>query len=310
MFASTLAAQDKYDQVAASFELDSVTVFATDEGWLKASDFIRYTMDDTSLFHSFYLIKRYAHQMNMQAAVTDQKKRFGQIKRVYQQENCQGCRTQPYQTIDSSGYFYSKRGKPISETYQMLMQFFSFQGKDCNLRIPPSPKGIVVLNKPKDIRQQKELIKRFIFAPHTLRVDVPFFGNKMRTNIFESPTADYYSFKVDFDMLNDSTPVYVFHIKLDSEKASNREKSVLIKEMITTFRVQDMAILHRYYDLYYPGWLASCDLSIDIKMQEFENKLVPHTIEYDGEWRFPTKGKDKAKIKLEFSKLSLEECSP
>lgn len=301
-------AQDEYEKVAATFILDSLTVYAVNDGTLNPADFIRYTMEDTSLFHGFALLKVLSHQMYMEAEVTGKKNRSGAVKRLYKQHVGDACRVQEAFTIDSSGYFFDKKGKPISDTYQMMMQFFTTPKRVCGIKLSPPPKGLVVLNQPKDIRQQKEFIKRFIFAPHTLRINVPLLGNKMKTNIFESPTADFYHFKVDFDMLDEHTPGYHFTIEVDSIKYPDWRKSVLIKKMHTTFRAEDMAIVARTYDLFYPGWLASCDLSIDIEMRQVENLLLPKQIHYRGEWKFPTKGKDKADILLQFNQVSAGEC--
>lgn len=304
----SVSAQDEYEKIAASFELDSITIYAASEGFLNPVNFIRYTMEDTSLFYGFALLKVLSHEMYMEAEVMDKKNRKGSVKRLYKQHVGEACRVQEAFTIDSSGYFFDKKGHPISETYQMMMQFFTTPKRVCGIKLSPPPKGLVVLSQPKDIRQQKEFIKRFIFAPHTLRIEVPFMGNKMKTNIFESPTADFYNFKVDFDMLNDITPVYNFTIEVDSIQYPDWRKSVLIKRMHSTFRAEDMAIIARSYDLYYPGWLASCDLSIDIEMSQADDLLLPRQIHYRGEWKFPTKGKDKADILLQFNQVSTHEC--
>lgn len=301
--------ENEYDSVAASFVLDSVTVFAVRKGSLKASDFIRYTMEDTSLFYSFSLLKITPHQMYMDAKVEDKKGKQGKMKRIYFQCIEENCREQRYETKDSVGYFYDKKGQPISETYQMMMHFFTTPKRVCDIKVPLSPKGIAVFDSPKNYNQQKELVKRMIFAPHTIRVEVPFFGNKMKTNIFERPVADYYLFNVNFQVLEDNTPVYQFDIEIDSLKYPDWKKSILIKKMSTTFRAEDMAIIHRSYDLLYPGWLIACDMSIDIEMQEVEGKLYPKEIFYRGEWKFPTKGKDKSDIKLKFDQINKEECS-
>ncbi len=302
-------AQDNYENTAKSIILDSVTFYAVGEGFLKPSDFIRFTMDDTTLFHAFSLLKVSPYSMQMNAFVQDKKNKKGHVKRNYTQHIEEKCRFQEYQTLDSSGYFYDKKGKPISETYQMMMQFFTTPKKVCNIKLSPAPKGIITLSQPKDNRQQKELIKRLIFAPHTLRIEVPFMGNKMKTNIFEAPTSDYYHFNVDFDIVGDTLSVYNFTIEVDSIKYPNWRKNVLIKKMHTTFRVEDMAIIARSYELFYPGWLASCDLSIDIKMQDVANKLYPKTIHYQGDWKFPTKGKDHSNIYLQFNQISTTECT-
>lgn len=301
---NTVLAQDNYETAAKSIILDSITIYAVGEGFLKPSDFIRYTMEDTTLFHAFSLLKVSPFSMQMNAFVQDKKNRKGHVIRNYTQHIVDKCRFQEYHTLDSSGYFYDKKGHPISETYQMMMQFFTTPQKVCNIKLSPSPKGIITLSQPRDLRQQKELVKRLIFAPHTLRIDVPLMGNKMKTNIFEAPTSDYYRFNVDFDIIGDTLSVYNFTIEVDSIKYPNWRKNVLIKKMHTTFRVEDMAIIARSYELFYPGWLASCDLSIDIKMQDVEDQLYPKTIHYQGDWKFPTKGKDHANIYLQFNQIS------
>lgn len=290
----------EYDDIVATFDLDSFTVIAVDQGKLDPIKFIHHTMEDTTLFHGFSLLKATPHQMLMRAQVSDKKNRIGNIRRTYIQTIINNCREQSYQTLDSSGYFFDKKGLPISETYQMMMQFFTQAQPTCNIKIPAAPKGVIVLDSPKDLRQQKEFIKRFIFAPHTLRIDVPFMGNKMKTNIFEAPTSDMYTFRVRYDWQGDSIPVYHFDIEVDSIKHPNWKKTVLIQKMHTTFKAEDLTILRRSYVLYYPGWLASCDLSIDIQMQEKDSQLLPKKIHYLGEWKFPTKGKDRADIDLQF----------
>lgn len=289
-----------YEKIVATFDLDSFTVYAVHQGKLQPEKFIQYTMEDTSLFYGFSLLKVIPHEMYLEANISDKKNRKGRIKRNYVQTIENGCREQTFVTLDSSGYFFDKKGRPISETYQMMMQFFSSPNKNCHLKIQASPKGIITLNQPKDIQQQKEFIKRFIFAPHTLRIDVPFMGNKMKTNIFESPTADMYTFKVNYDLLHDSIPAYHFTIEVDSIQYPQWKKSVLIKKMHTTFRADDLAILHRAYELYYPGWLASCDIHIKIDMHPSGENFIPKQIHYWGEWKFPTKGKDIANILLQF----------
>lgn len=289
-----------YDKIVATFDLDSFTVFAVSEGFLDPKKFIQYTMEDTTLFYGFSMLKVLSHDMYMEAEVADKKDRKGRIKRNYQQVVENDCREQFYTTLDSSGYFFDKKSQPISETYQMMMQFFTSPKKVCGLKIASPPKGIITLSQPKDLKQQKEFIKRFIFAPHTLKIDVPLMGNKMKTNIFESPTSDMYDFKVTYELLENQTAVYHFSIEVDTVKYPNWKKSVLIKKMYTTFRADDLAILHRSYDLFYPGWFAACDLSIDIYMQDKGNFLLPKQIHYKGQWKFPTKGKDKADILLQF----------
>ena len=301
-------AQNTYDDVAASFELDSITIYAVDQGKLDPRDFIRYTLEDTSMFYGFSLIHTVSNTLDLEAQVYGKRKRKGFIKRRYFQQFCRGCLSQKEVTVDSSGYFLDKKGQPISTTYQTMMQLFTHKGTICNIKIPAPPKGTIILDKPKDLKQQRELIKRFIFAPQSISIDVPFFGNKMKTNIFEKPTSDFYNFRVGYGFDGD-IPVYHFDIIVDSANHPNWQKSVLIKSMQITFRADDLAIIGKSYQLYYPGLFVSCDLSLSIRMQQFGKNLFPLDIHYNGEWKFPTQGKDKADIKLHFSNLSKESCN-
>ncbi|MCO5249157.1 MAG: hypothetical protein M9887_09450 [Chitinophagales bacterium] len=292
---------DNYDKVAATFVLDSVTVDAVRTGKLNPVNFIKYTMEDTTLFNSFMLLKTHPHLLNMDAKIFDKKGGLqGKLKRIYSEQIENDCRFETYITLDSSGSFFNKKGQPISETFDLMKKFFTTPKKVCGKVYEPTPKGIVVLDKPNDKNQQREFIKRFIFAPQTIRVDVPIIGNKMKTNIFEPPTSDYYKFNVDFRHINDTLSVFDFNIVVDSVKYPHSEKSVIIKKMKTTFRSSDLAIISRTYEVYYPGLFVAADIFIDIDMHEIGNKLFPKSIHYKGEWKFPTKGKDKADIRLLF----------
>jgi hypothetical protein len=139
---NTVLAQDNYETAAKSIILDSITIYAVGEGFLKPSDFIRYTMEDTTLFHAFSLLKVSPFSMQMNAFVQDKKNRKGHVIRNYTQHIVDKCRFQEYHTLDSSGYFYDKKGHPISETYQMMMQFFTTPQKVCNIKLSPSPKEL------------------------------------------------------------------------------------------------------------------------------------------------------------------------
>lgn len=293
-----------YDDVAATFVLDSVTIDAVRTGKLNPVNFIKYTMEDTTLFNSFILLKTHPHLINMDAEIFNKKKAPGKLRRIYSEQIENDCRFETFITLDSSGYFYDKKGRPISETFDMMKKFFTTPKKVCGKVNEPTPKGIVVLDKPNDKAQQREFIKRFIFAPQTIRVDVPILGNKMKTNIFEPPTSNYYQFTVDFKKINDTLSVFDFNIEVDSIKYPNWRKSVIIKKMKTTFRSSDLAILSRTYEVFYPGLFVAADIFIDIDMQEVGKELFPKSIHYKGEWKFPTKGRDKADIRLLFYNIN------
>jgi|GEM_PF-3681764 len=305
-----IRAQDQYEDIAGFFELDSVTVYAVQKGFLDPVNFIRITMEDTTLFYGFSLLKLFPHKMEMESKVYDKKGRLmGEKKKMYEQHIRERCRTQESFTLDSTGKFFYKKNDPVSETLAMMEQIFTTPDKVCNIQPGKVPKGLLVLDKPRDVRQQRELIKRFIFAPHTLRVEVPFFGSKMKTNIFEQPTAGYYQFRVQAGFTDNGEQVYYFDIEVDSVRHPDWEKNVLIKKMHTTFRAADLAILARSYELYYPGMMAACNLNISITMEETDHYLVPNNIYYQGRWKFPTKGTDHADIHINFYQITTHECT-
>lgn len=219
------------------------------------------------------------------------------------------CRWQIRQYDSIRGNFYNKKGEPLSETIEMFQRIFTIDRRTCDLKPGKVPTGMIVLNKPRDVRQQKELIKRLVFAPHTVSVDVPFFGNKMKTDIFNSPTADFYKFSVTTGWYMNLEPVYIFDISIDTAKFPKTGKEVLIKSMRTTFRTYDLQIMQRSYELYYPGSFASCDVSMDIQLIDIENYILPKKIEYSGRWKFPTKGTDVADVTIDFYDIQTAECT-
>jgi hypothetical protein len=306
-----LKAQDELDEIAGTFTLDSILITAIQNRQLDPTDFIRKCMEDTSLFHAFSLLKMIPYKMHIESKLYDKRYRptaysFEEIHQLIQDN----CRWQIRQDDSTLGTFYDKRGRPLSETDEMFRRIFTIDKRTCDLnRKSMIPSGLITLQKPRDIRQQKELIKRMIFAPHTVRVEVPFFGNKMKTDIFQQPTANYYLFSIRRDWQQNYEPVYIFDIVVDSLKYPNWRKEVLIKSMRTSFRTYDMKILERSYELYYPGSIAACDLSIHIEMTEIENILLPKKISYSGRWKFPTKGTDISDITIHFFDLQTEECT-
>lgn len=305
----TIQAQDALDSIVGTFYLDSVTVEAVYYGYLNPKDFIKRTMEDTSLFHAFSMMKLLPFKMEYEQTLYDDKfKKTAYSKELIEQHVMGNCRWQDRSVVDSSGAFFNKKGKHLSETLRMMEQLFKTNKRLCNQKIGPSPKGLVILNKPKDIQQQKEMVKRIVFAPHTLRVEVPFFGNKMKTNIFEKPISDMYQFKVTTDFYDGWDPMYVFEITVDSVRYPDWEKTVLIKSMRTCFRKADMSIMERSYTLYYPGMMAGCNLNLSMKMQEIDGYIVPENIRYSGRWKFPTKGTDIADVTIRFIEVTSHEC--
>jgi hypothetical protein len=305
----SVRAQDELDSIAGVFYLDSITVEAIHYGLLNPKDFIKRTMNDTSLFHAFSMMKVLPFKMEMESTLFDKKGRQTAYKKEWIEQHMVGnCRWQDKHVQDSTGAFFDKKGNYLSETLRMIDQLFKTDRRLCNQKVSKSPEGLVVLNKPKDIRQQREMIKRIVFAPHTLRVEVPFFGNKMKTNIFEKPTADMYQFRVTTGMFEGWDPTYEFEVTVDSVKYPDWEKNVLIKSMRTSFRKLDMAIVERNYELFYPGLMAGCNISLRVKMQNIDNYLVPEIIRYSGRWKFPTKGTDMADVNIRIFEVTTHEC--
>lgn len=302
-------AQDNLDSIVGVFYLDSVTVEAIHYGLLNPKDFIKRTMNDTSLFHAFSMMKVLPFKMEMASTLFDKKgKRIAFKKEWIEQHVKDNCRWQDKRMEDSTGAFFDKKGNHLSETLRMIDQLFKTDRYLCNQKINKSPEGLVVLSKPKDVRQQREMVKRIVFAPHTLRVEVPFFGNKMKTNIFEKPTADMYQFKVTSGMFEDKDPTYEFEVAVDSINHPDWEKTVLIKSLHTSFRKSDMAIVERSYELFYPGMMAGCSISLRMKMQDVDGYLLPEVIRYSGRWKFPTKGTDMADVDIRIFEATTHQC--
>jgi hypothetical protein len=298
-----LWAQDSDEDIAGTFMLDSTTVQAVKVG-LNPVFFIKATREDTTFFKAFKNLHFVPYQLEEQATIYNKKNKItAQKKETLEQYYQNKCRWQVLKTSEIKGKFYEKNGEHISETVQMFEKIFRNEDTVCNEK--PYASGYkpgVKISKPNDIRQQRELVKNLVFAPQTVEIDVPFFRNKMKTNIYDEAISKYYQFSIRFMEWNGNS-VYLFEAVADTIRFPDETKNLMIKKMQTYFRHYDLQVLGRSYLLEYPGTFVNCRVSMDIALQEWNDITIPASIAYEGRWKFPGKGTDIVKMKAEFEEL-------
>lgn len=296
-------AQESDEDIAGTFLLDSTTVQAVKVG-LNPVFFIKATREDTTFFKAFKNLHFVPYLLKEQATIYNKKNKIiarktEEVLQFYENQ----CRWQQLKSSEIKGDFYEKGGEYASETVQMFEKIFRNRDTVCNEK--PYASGYkpgVKISKPNDVRQQRDLVKNLVFAPQTVEIDVPFFRNKMKTNIYDESISQYYQFSIRFMEWNGNS-VYLFEAVADTIQFPKETENLMIKKMQTYFRHYDLQVLGRTYLLDYPGTFVNCRVAMDIVLQEWKDVIIPASIAYEGRWKFPGKGTDIVKMKAEFEEL-------
>ena len=140
------------------------------------------------------------------------------------------------------------------------------------------------------MEQHKYELKQLIFNPGSRIRGVPFMGD--REGIFEEGERDKYEFRIRMDTL-DGIACYRFRIT----PKKGMEHKVIYDDLTTWFRASDYAILARNYSLSYHTLFYDFDVDMRVRTTVRNGKLLPCTIEYDGNWHVFTQNRERVKFK-------------
>lgn len=299
-FIHSLRAQEKPDSITLQFTLDSVVISAVKKG-LNPQYFIDVSKADTSMFRAFKNLHFHTLIIDFQSKVYDKKGSVlnddsGKTQQFYQDS----CRWQKNISRQSKGNLKDKKGAPISTTQSMFYSIFLHRDTVCNEKKAIHYKPGMTLSRPSDLQQQRDWIKSFVFAPQTVKIDVPFFRNKMKTQLYSEEVSKFYRFSLSAVQWQ-GRDAYLLDAVVDTIQYAAEAENLLIKRMKTWFDPETKQVLGRYYQLYTNGWLVDMDITLDIQLQEINGEMVPQSIVYKGFWKFPGKGTDKADIKMYFT---------
>jgi hypothetical protein len=201
-----------------------------------------------------------------------------------------GCRRIEVVEEQTSGDFYTRGGKYRYYTAELYAYLFLEKGPVCNETDIIA--GAMDGSSGSGLAHRKQQLKQLIFNPGA-RVDgVPFMGDK--ASIFDADIAPKYDFKLESTSYL-GEECYLFRALPKPEYADD----VVYNELSTWFRKSDYSILARDYSLSYHTMLYDFDVQMKVRLIHAGGRLIPGRIEYDGEWRVATKGRERGRFVLE-----------
>ncbi len=132
-----------------------------------------------------------------------------------------------------------------------------------------------------------------IFQPGR-KVEVPLIGKK--TAIFDEDMLKYYDFSITSKIYQNKWDCYVFKA---AAKPKYRSGKTVIKYIETYFDKNNFQVVGRNYHLKYDG-LFDFDVKMKIELSKVKEKYVPTFIQYNGQWKIPTKRREVAKFTIHF----------
>ena len=287
---SLLRAQDT---TISSFniQMDEVIVGSIKEGW-DVGAFIRRARTDTTFFKAFKGLRVVPF-----SAVNDIRilnKRGGTEATYYSRTRtsvARGCRNMTTSDERVTGDFFKRNRDYRYFTAELYAYLFFTKGTVCG-----DNDNVSSINQrgSGSIEKAKYQLKQLIFNPGSKISGVPLIGNK--ASIFEPEIAKKYDFRL-MSVEYAGEGCYLFRALPKKEYADD----VVYNELSTWFRKSDYSILARDYSLSYHTPVYDFDVKMRVRLVPVGSRNLPSRIEYDGNWRVATQGRERGKFVTTFS---------
>jgi len=294
-----LAAAALFRAVAASaqdssrfqIQMDEVVVGNIRAGW-DVDAFIRRVRTDTTFFKAFKALRVVSFTQTNDIRILS---RRGGTQASYASRThtrvARGCRTMTVSDERVTGDFY-KRGRAYRYyTAQLYAYLFFTVGTVCgdnDLVASLHQRGAG------QIERAKYQLKQLVFNPGGKISGVPLIGN--RASIFDPAVARKYNFRLS-SVEYAGEGCYLFRAIPKKEYAAD----VVYNELSTWFRKSDYSILARDYALSYRTPVYDFNVRMRVRLAPVGSRNLPVRVEYDGEWRVATQGRERGKFITTFS---------
>lgn len=268
-------------------QMDAVVVKAARGGW-DVNAFIRRVKNDTTFYKAFRSMRLVPYAATNDIRVYDKKGKIAASLYSRTKQNVAGgCRTMQVLEEKVTGNFYKRNKDYRYYTAELYAYLFFTKGKVCgeNDRVA----GALQERGKGQIEKSKYQLKQLIFNPGSRISGVPMMGDKAA--IFEPQVAKLYDFKLLSEEYN-GVECYVF--KAIPKKG--KEGDVVYDELTTWFRKSDYAILAHDYSLSYKTMVYDFNVHMKVRTTEVGGKLLPSTIDYDGNWHVFTQDRERVKF--------------
>lgn len=287
-FAQTSIAQVRDTSIFSQpIKMDEVVVTAVRKGW-DLQGFIRRVKNDTTFYKAFRSLHIVPYIATNDIRIYDKN---GKVKASLHSRTRQvvdkGCRSMQVLEEKTTGDFYDSKHAYNYYTAELYAYLFFTEGKKCGENDVVAG-GIKKKNGSKNESNSYKL-KQLMFNPGGKVEGIPLMGSK--SALFDPGIAGMYDFKLSSDEYN-GEECYVFKA---SPKQSNID-DVVYDGFTTWFRKSDYTIVARDYSLSYKAVVYDFDVRMKVRMTHAHGKMLPVSIEYDGNWHVFTKGRERVKF--------------
>lgn len=263
--------------------LDEVVIRA--EPNFDAQTFILMVQKDTTFYKAFRSMRLVTYNADNDIRVYDKtfKKIIASLKSETKQIYRSQCRKMEVLDEHITGNFYNRKGKYNYYTAELYANLFFTDSIVCNE--DNIVKGKMTEKGKGTIEKHKHQLKQLMFNPGSKITGIPFMGNKAA--IFELETSKMYTFHIGMEEKNGEI-CYVF----EAIPKPEFKQQVVYNLFKTWFRKSDYSIVARTYALSYRTSVYHFDVHIHVDLKQFENYLLPVSIQYKGNWHAITQGKE------------------
>ena len=288
-YSSGIIAQEKRDSSIFSqpIKMDEVVVKAARNGW-DIGAFIRRVKADTTFYKAFRSLHVVDYSAVNDIQFLDKKGlKEASLYSKMKQTVVNRCRSMQTMEEKTTGKFYKKDGDYRYYTAGLYAYLFFTKGTICNENDVVA--GMLAARSSGGLGKAKWELKQLMFNPGSKISGIPFIGNK--ASLFDDAVAAEYDFSLTSEVM-DGVDCYVFKAV---PKAQFKD-DVVYKEFVTWFRKSDYAIVARNYALAYSTLFYDFDVAMRVKLETVGGRLLPATIQYDGNWRVATKGRERCRF--------------
>lgn len=269
--------------------MDEVVIKAVRKGW-DLDAFIHRMKTDTTFYKAFTSLKVVAYESENRIRISDEHNRLlAALHNNTSQTVQNGCRTVKVNGEQVSGKYYTSGGNPRYYTAEMFQRLFFNPGTECGIsdliRPAKAPQG--------KLEKNKEQLKQLVFNPGSRIGGIPFVGDK--ASVFEPETAKMYDFHLKFE-LYEGQECYLFQAIPKPEYADK----VVFNKLDTWFRTSDYSIMARDYALSYRTMVYDFDVVMKVRLEQVGARLLPATIEYQGNWHVISKKRERSVLQIRF----------
>ena len=279
------------DTTRFNIEMDEVVVGAIKDGW-DVNAFIRRVRTDTTFFKAFKGLRVVSHTAVNHIRILNKK---GGTQAAYFSRTrttvSRGCRSMATSDEKVSGDFFKRNRAYRYFTAELYAYLFFTEGTVCG-----DNDNVASMHQrgQGSIEKAKYQLKQLIFNPGSKISGVPLIGNK--ASIFEPEMARKYNFKL-MSVEYAGEACYLFRALPKKQYADD----AVYNELSTWFRKSDYSIMARDYSLSYRTPVYDFDVKMRVRLTPVGSRNLPSRIEYDGNWRVATQGRERGKFVTTFS---------